>query len=157
MPNNTSKKKVDKTTQFVQKCLKICHLHFQPKTEKLLIQIFKFGIVGGVAFLIDFLFLYLFKEFCHFPVLVSNTLSFCISVIYNYIASVKWVFEINQEKDAKKQFILFIIFSVIGLLLNDLIMWVSTHQMHIYYLLGKIIATFIVMVFNFITRKIFLE
>ena len=53
--------------------------------------------------------------------------------------------------------IIFIIFSVIGLLLNDLIMWVSTDILSIYYLLAKIIATLIVMVFNFITRKLFLE
>ena len=69
----------------------------------------------------------------------------------------KWVFDVNKEKDARKQFIIFIIFSVIGLLLNDLIMWVSTDILSIYYLLAKIIATLIVMVFNFITRKLFLE
>ncbi len=147
----------DKTANFVRKCLKFFHIKVKPKTENLLIQIFKFGIVGGTAFILDFAFLYLFREAFHFPVLLANTLSFCISVIYNYMASVKWVFDVNKEKDARKQFILFIIFSVIGLLLNDLIMWVSTDVLSIYYLLAKIIATLIVMVFNFITRKLFLE
>ncbi len=149
--------KEDKTAKFVKKILKLFHIKLSSKYEKLCIQIFKFGIVGGVAFLIDFIFLYLFKEFCHFPVVLANTLSFCISVIYNYTASVKWVFDVNKEKNAKKQFVIFIIFSVIGLLINDLIMWVSVDFMHIYYLLAKIIATFVVMVFNFITRKMFLE
>ena len=129
----------------------------EKKHENLLIQIFKFAIVGGIATVIDFVFLYIFREFCHFPVLVSNTLSFCISVIYNYIASVKWVFDVNKEKDAKKQFIIFIVFSVMGLLLNDLIMWISVDFLSIYYLLAKIIATSIVMIFNFVTRKMFLE
>ena len=147
----------DKTANFIKKMLKTFHIKLKPKQEKLFIQIFKFGIVGGTAFVIDFVFLYLFKEFCHFPVLVSNTLSFCISVIYNYIASVKWVFDVNKEKNARKQFIIFIIFSVIGLILNDLIMWISVDLLNIHYLLAKIIATFIVMIFNFITRKIFLE
>lgn len=143
--------------KFVRKMLKIFHIKMSKQHENLLIQIFKFGIVGGTAFVIDFVFLYIFREFCHFPVLISNTLSFCISVIYNYIASVKWVFDVNKEKDARKQFIIFIIFSVIGLLLNDLIMWVSVDFLSIYYLLAKIIATFIVMIFNFVTRKTFLE
>ena len=142
---------------FVKKMLKFFHIKLKPKHEKLFIQIFKFGIVGGTAFVIDFVFLYLFREFLHFPVILANTLSFCISVIYNYIASVKWVFDVNKEKNAKKQFIIFIIFSVIGLLLNDLIMWISVDFLSIYYLLAKIIATFIVMIFNFVTRKIFLE
>lgn len=150
-------KKQDKAAIFVKKMLKVFHIKVKKKTEDLLIQIFKFGIVGVVATLIDFIFLYLFKEFCHFPIVVANTLSFCISVIYNYCASVKWVFNVNHEKDAKRQFIIFIIFSVIGLLLNDLIMWISTDLLSVYYLLSKIIATIIVMVFNFITRKLFLE
>ena len=84
-------------------------------------------------------------------------MSFCISVIYNYIASVKWVFDVNKEKDTKRQFSIFIVFSVMGLLLNDLIMWLSVDFLSIYYLLAKIIATFIVMIFNFVTRKMFLE
>ena len=143
--------------KFVRKMLKIFHIKLSKQHENLLIQIFKFAIVGGIATVIDFVFLYIYREFCHFPVLVSNTLSFCISVIYNYIASVKWVFDVNKEKDAKKQFIIFIIFSVMGLLLNDLIMWISIDFLTIYYLFAKIIATFIVMVFNFVTRKMFLE
>lgn len=155
--SNKKNEKKDNAALFVQKILKIFHIKVNDKIEDLLIQIFKFGIVGVVATLIDFIFLYIFKEFCHFPIVVSNTLSFCISVIYNYYASVKWVFHINREKDAKRQFVTFIIFSVIGLLLNDLIMWISTDLFHIYYLLSKVIATIIVMVFNFITRKLFLE
>lgn len=147
----------DKTAKFVKKMLKAFHIKLKPKHEKLFIQLFKFVIVGGTAFVIDFVFLYVFREFCHFPVLVSNTLAFCISVIYNYIASVKWVFDVNKEKDARKQFIVFIVFSVIGLLINDLIMWVSVDFLNIYYLLAKIIATAVVMVFNFVTRKMFLE
>ena len=54
-------------------------------------------------------------------------------------------------------FIIFIVFSVLGLLLNNLIMWITVDFLSIYYLLAKILATIIVMVFNFVTRKIFLE
>ena len=149
--------KKDRTELLFNKICDVLHLKFNDKTRKLLIQIFKFTIVGGIATVIDFVFLYIFREFCHFPVLVSNTLSFCISVIYNYTASVKWVFDVNKEKDAKKQFIIFIVFSVIGLLLNNAIMWLTVDFLSIYYMLAKIIATVIVMVFNFVTRKIFLE
>lgn len=152
-----TKIKEDTIAVFLKKIFKILHLNLSEKVENLFIQIFKFGIVGVIATIIDFLFLYIFKEICNLPLIVSNTLSFCVSVIYNYIASVKWVFNINEEKDPKKNFVLFIVFSVIGLLLNDFIMWITTDKLNIYYMLSKIIATLIVMVFNFITRKIFLE
>ena len=140
---------------FVSKTLKFLHIKVSSKTEKLLIQVFRFGIVGGMAFLIDFVFLTIFKELCHFPLLLANTLSFTISVLFNYFASVKWVFDVNKEKSVQKQFILFIILSIVGLLLNDLIMSLGTEQLNWHYMLVKILATFIVMVFNFITRKIF--
>lgn len=127
------------------------------KSNKLFSQIMKFGVVGGLAFLIDYFVLILFKEVFQFNVFISAAFGFTISVIFNYIASVKWVFDVNQEKSKQKNFILFIIFSIIGLLLTELIMWIGTDLIHISYLIVKIIATFIVMIFNFVTRKLFLE
>lgn len=156
MTKNRNKKE-DTIALFLRKLFKFFHLNLSEKVECLFIQIFKFGVVGVVATIIDFLFLYIFKEICNFPLIVSNSLSFCVSVTYNYIVSIKWVFDINKEKDPKKNFILFMTFSVIGLLLNDLLMWITTDKLNIYYMLSKIIATFIVMIFNFITRKTFLE
>lgn len=151
------KEKEDRAASFVKKILKILHIKVSVKTENLLIQIFKFGIVGVVATIIDFVAIYVLKEFLHIHVILANTLSFCIATVYNYIASVTWVFNVNSKKDPKRNFILFIIFSVIGLLLNDFIMWFCIDKFHIYYLLGKVIATCFVMIFNFITRKLFLE
>ena len=125
--------------------------------KKLLLQIFKFGIVGGIAFIIDYSIMVICKELFHFSVLLSAFFGFTISVIYNYIASVKWVFNVNDEKSKTRNFIIFVIFSVIGLILTEVIMWFGTDIIKISYLIVKIFATIIVMIFNFITRKIFLE
>ena len=127
------------------------------KTQKTLIQIFRFGIVGVIAFIIDYATLILCKEVFGLNVLLSAAIAFTVSVVINYILSVAWVFDVDKEKDKRKNFIIFIIFSIIGLGLTELIMWIGTDLMHINYLIVKIIATIIVMVFNFITRKIFLE
>lgn len=94
---------------------------------------------------------------CNFPLVVSNTLSFIISLMYNYWASMTFVFNVDKNKSQKRNFILFVIFSVIGLILNDIIIIIVTEKFGIYYLISKIIATIIVMVFNFITRKKILE
>ena len=120
-------------------------------------KIIRFIVVGGIATIIDFVCLYIFKEFLNFNVILANTLSFTISVIYNYIASIKYVFDVNKTKNKNIQFILFITFSVLGLILNNLILYLLTNKLNIYYLISKIIATMFVMVFNFITRKKFLE
>ena len=125
--------------------------------KKILLQIFKFGIVGGIAFIIDYSIMVICKELFHFSVLLSAFFGFTISVIYNYIASVKWVFDVNEEKSKTRNFIIFVVFSVIGLILTEVIMWFGTDIIKISYLIVKIFATIIVMIFNFVTRKIFLE
>lgn len=152
-----SSMKKDKSALFVKKCLKLFHLKVNSKTEKLLIQIFKFGIVGGIAFIIDYLSLIVCKEVFHLNTLSSAAIAFTISVIYNYIASVKWVFDVNKEKNEKTNFIIFIVLSIVGLIITEIIMWLGSDVMGISYLIVKIVATAIVMVFNFITRKMFLE
>ena len=125
--------------------------------QKLFSQIIKFGFVGGTAFVIDAGLLFLLTEFCGIHYLISGMISFTASVIYNYILSVKWVFDAKKDANKTQEFIVFIVLSVIGLGINQLFMWLFVDMMHIYYMLSKIIATVIVMVYNFITRKIFLE
>ena len=120
-------------------------------------QIMKFGVVGGIAFIIDYICLIISKEIFELSVLLSAAIAFIISVIFNYILSIKWVFNVNKEIDQKKNFIIFIVLSIIGLILTEIIMWFGTNIIKISYLIVKIFATAIVMVFNFITRKIFLE
>ena len=120
-------------------------------------KIIKFGFVGGTAFVIDAGLLFLLTEFCGIHYLISGMISFTASVIYNYILSVKWVFDAKKDANKTQEFIVFIVLSVIGLGINQLFMWLFVDMMHIYYMLSKIIATVIVMVYNFITRKIFLE
>ena len=125
--------------------------------KNLMKQIIRFGIIGGIAFLIDYVVLYMCKEWLGLHVLLSAGISFTVSVIFNYIASVKWVFDVDKEKDPKKNFIIFIVLSIVGLIITEIIMWFGTDILHIHYLIVKIIATAIVMVFNFVTRKMFLE
>lgn len=126
--------------------------------KKLFSQIIKFGFVGVIATVIDYALMILFTEVFHIPSLISAAMSFTISVIFNYIASVKWVFDVDKKKNSKqKEIIVFIILSVIGLVINELIMYLLDKFFGIDYKISKLFATGVVMCWNFITRKIFLE
>lgn len=124
--------------------------------EKLFKQILKFGLVGGIAFLIDYSLLYILTEYFKIYYFYSSIISFIVSLIFNYIASIKWVFDVNH-KQTLKDVIVFTFLSVIGLGINQVVMYIMVEIMNIYYMLSKIVATAIVMVWNFITRKIFIE
>lgn len=125
--------------------------------KKLLAQIIKFGFVGGGAFLIDYGVLFILTEFVGINYLVSGMISFTVSVIFNYILSIKWVFDVGENRNQTKDFVLFIVLSVIGLGINQVVMWFAVEKLSIHYMISKIGATAIVMVYNFVTRKIFLE
>lgn len=124
--------------------------------KKLISQFFKFGVVGVIAFIVDYLSLYLLTEFLNVYYLISSILSFLLSIIVNYLLSIKWVFDI-KKKQSFKDVIIFTLLSAIGLLINLLVMYLSVEVLKIHYMIGKLIATFIVMIWNFVTRKMFLE
>ena len=126
------------------------------KYRHLFNQIFRFGIVGGLAFLIDYGLLFVLTEYCGIYYLISSVISFIVSLIFNYILSIKWVFDVTK-KQTYKEIIIFVVLSVIGLGINQLIMYLGVDKFDIYYMIVKLVATFIVMVWNFVTRKIFIE
>ena len=69
--------------------------------KNLINQILKFGVVGGIAFVIDYGLMVFLTEVFKVPALISAAISFTVSVIFNYIASVKWVFYVDKEKIVK--------------------------------------------------------
>ena len=71
--------------------------------KKLINQILKFGVVGGIAFIIDYSVLFICTEFFGIYYLISSLISFSVSTVFNYIASIKWVFDVNQKKSQKKK------------------------------------------------------
>ena len=124
--------------------------------NKLFLQLIRFGFVGGTAFLIDAGILYILTEFFNIHYLIANVISFGISTIYNYILSILFVFD-TKKKGGSLQVTVFVVLSVVGLFISQLLMWVFVDLLFILTLIAKVISTVIVMCFNFITRKIFLE
>ena len=124
--------------------------------KKLIVQIIKFGIVGVIATVIDFGVLAFMKEVLDVNVQISTAVSFSVSVFANYLLSMLFVFK-SKEDNKIKEFIEFLLLSIGGLLLDQLVMWLGTDVFTVYYLAVKVFATVVVAIYNFVTRKIFLE
>ncbi len=129
--------------------------------EKLIKQILRFGVVGFLCFFIDYGVMVALVELAGINELIASGCSFTVSVVVNYILSITIVFDADREANKAAQFLVFVILSLIGLGINQLIMWGGTSWLGQYmtrsYMIVKIFATGIVMVYNFITRKIFIE
>lgn len=132
-------------------------------------EIIKFVFTGGICFLIEYAALILLKEWLHLPVVAATPVAFLISVVFNYLLCVKWVFDGAKEGSRKAQ-VGFVITSGIGFFLNWLLMWALTAllgedallfalfgvQVKVY-MLNKIIATGLVMVWNYFTKRYLLK
>lgn len=124
---------------------------------KLIQQIMKFGAVGIIAFVIDYGLMVALTELAGIDYLASATVSFIVSVTFNYFASMRYVFTHKEGMSRRREFIIFVALSVAGLALNDACMWLGTDFLGVDYRITKIGATAIVMVWNFVTRKKFLD
>lgn len=70
--------------------------------KNLINQIIKFGIVGVLAFLIDYVLLFLLVEYLGMYYLISSAISFTVSVVFNYICSMKFVFARRDDISKKR-------------------------------------------------------
>ena len=147
--------------------------------KKLFNQIIKFGLVGVICFVIDYavglivlnILMFLFTEsWFETASIIGSATGFVISVIVNYILSFKFVFERKEELNRRTEFVIFVFLSIIGLIINSFIIWLTVGPIYrnnnflqenisynLLYTGAKVIATVVVMVYNFVTRKIFLE
>lgn len=138
--------------------------------EKLLAQIIKFAVVGGISFVVDFVVYGFTCNILEIHYIIAGVLGFVISVIVNYLLSMKFVFVSKDDMSKGSEFVIFVILSLIGMVLNSVILFICIDLIYMHWLwlqnlinieimnlAAKIVATAIVMVYNFVTRKIFLE
>lgn len=125
--------------------------------KKLMEQILRFGVVGVIAFVVDYAVLLLLTEVAGIHYLISSAVAFLVSVAVNYILSIAFVFETDKSRSKGQEFVLFAVMSAGGLGINQLMMWLLSDGLFIPYQLSKLLATAVVMVYNFVTRKLFLE
>ena len=128
--------------------------------RKLIEQFLKFGVVGAIAFCIDYGVLMLLSQVLGWDPVLSAAISFCVSVIFNYLASMKYVFQRRDDMSRQREFVVFIALSVVGLGINELVMLAGTAALGTGALavtFTKLVATAVVMVWNFLSRKKWLE
>jgi len=128
--------------------------------KKVAVEFLKYCIVGGLAFLADIGSIFVFKEYVlsslSMGLYFSVVIGFIVGLTINYILSVLFVFKGAKEAVKDKQIIFFIQFAVIGvigLLLTEALMFVGVEFLKINYLIVKIFAAGIVLLWNYGARK----
>lgn len=118
------------------------------------LQVIRFLIVGVVSFLI---------EFCVFTALINggdvlythaNLPAMAIAILCNYYLTKWFVFEAGRY-GKKTTFVLFMAFTLMGVGLNQFLLWFTVEQLSVNVYISKVVAVALVAIFNFFTKKHF--
>ena len=130
------------------------HILFVAPTSNWMLQLFRYGFVGGLAFVVDYGTLFCLTQFAGVPYLWSAAIAFILGLVTNYLISISWVFSHTGRMHIWQEFAVFAAIGVIGLALNEGIMYVGTDMLQLHYMVSKLISTGIVFFWNFFARKV---
>lgn len=134
------------------------------KLKQLFFEFARYIIIGGLAFLVDSGILMLFNELLlpelyGYRLYVSTALGFMAGLAFNYIFSILFVFKSARTSNAgrsAKAFALFAVIGIVGLILTELGMYAGAELLKLHYILVKIVVAGIVLIWNYLGRKIFI-
>ena len=113
--------------------------------------------MGVVATGIDFAVLVALTEWAGWDPVLSAGVSFAVSVVFNYVASMRFVFTRRGDLSRSRELAIFVVLSLVGLVLNEALMWLGVNELGLNYVLIKVAATAIVLLWNFFSRKRWLD
>ena len=146
--------------------MKFTELQEKIRNNVLIKQILKFGVVGTLAAMIDFGVMIALHELFGIDAVISAAISFVLALTFNYLASMRYVFARRDDLSRSREATIFVVLSLIGMAINELIMIAGdvfftaigiSYQDGFWYVAVKVVATGVVMVWNFLSRKRWLE
>ncbi|PPL04677.1 GtrA family protein [Parapedobacter indicus] len=114
----------------------------------------RFGLVGLSGVVVDFGITWLCKEKFKFHKYVANSLGFCTATVTNYLLNKYWTFHATGQ-DMFFEFSKFVGFALVGLLINNLVLFLLHGKMKLNFYLSKLIAIAIVSIWNFLGNYLY--
>ena len=123
--------------------------------KELLIKFFKFGIVGVSGVVVDFGITWLLKEQLRLNKYIANSAGFACAVVSNYFLNRIWTFH-SADPHVGVQFAKFTMVALIGLGMNNGIIYLLTERKGVKFYTAKLVATCVVTIWNFGANYLFM-
>ena len=118
------------------------------------LQFIKFCVVGGTGVVVDFGITFLFKEKLQLNKYIANSLGFMAAASTNYLLNRWWTFR-SHDPEVAQQYVQFVGISAIGLILNNIIIYLLNDKARLNFYLSKLIAIGLVTLWNFFMNYYF--
>lgn len=129
---------------------------FKGKTGNVYVQLFRYLLSGGTAFLMDISLMILLKEVFGVHYLTASIIGFIVGLIFTYLLSIYWIFDERRLKNRLNELIIFALIGIVGIGLTWFFMKLFTSILLLYYVFSKVLTTVIVSLWNFGAKKLIL-
>ena len=129
-------------------------LAFINLSQDLIYKFIRFGLVGFSGIFVDFGTTYLLKEKLKVHKYIANSCGFLLATVSNYLLNRYWTFQSTDPK-AFEQFGKFFAIAIIGLVFNNLIIYILNDKLKINFYLSKVFAIAAVSLWNFFANYIY--
>lgn len=120
-------------------------------TKSFLWKFIKFGLVGFSGLFVDFGITYLCKEKLRIQKYIANSIGFTSAATTNYVLNRVWTFQ-SKDPNIALEYSEFIIISLVGLGLNNFILWLIVSRTKMNFYIAKLFAIAVVTVWNFLAN-----
>ncbi|WP_257656630.1 GtrA family protein [Parapedobacter lycopersici] len=124
-------------------------------SSDLINKFLKFGLVGLSGVVVDFGVTWGCKEKLHLHKYVANSLGFMVATVSNYLLNKFWTFHAVGRDAMFIEFSKFFGIALVGLLINNLILYVVHEKLGLNFYLAKVFAIGMVAIWNFMGNYIY--
>lgn len=123
--------------------------HGSSGLRRIVREVAKFGAVGGAGLLVNLVVFNLVRHVTELPVVRASVVATVVAIVFNYIGFRYFTYRDRDKSGRTKELTLFLLFSVVGLVIENGILYAATYtfgwdsplQSNIFKFLGIGIAT----------------
>lgn len=116
-------------------------------------EFIRYFLASLIALFVDVGSLAILSEWLSVPYLWAGGIAFLLGLLVVYILSIRWVFESRQIKSPIAEFLLFALIGLVGLLINEGMLWLFTGFLGLHLLASKLLSVVAVFSWNFFARR----
>jgi len=120
-----------------------------------ILKFVKYFIVGSIAAIVNLIIFFIFAKVMRYNYFAIGALAFIVATFVNYILSIKYVFKSGIRFGKHKEIFWIYVVSIIGLIENEIILYLFASLLHIEIMISQIIAVSAVFFWNYIARNSF--
>ena len=110
-----------------------------------------YGIIGCISSGLDFILYTILVELCNLHYIAANCISVLVGITTSFTLNRKYNFKVTDK--TAQRFAIFLVVGLAGMLLSNLILWISIDVLSLNAIVSKLLSIMLVVFFQFLLNK----